>query len=401
MEQNSYIFNRICTLTGIEIFHCQGHELTPFGKMAGPNPIRDTPGFCGKLMELAGRQEVPLVYQDAFQVLYACIKENGFYLFGPIRLGNMGKTDLYRYDRAYGIRGDSGRKLPLLAFSKALALVGMSAKIILGREYTAMELIQGNHMGERLEENIEQEQLLFQIQEEEGDLYHHTYQEENDLLACIREGRVEDALRHNMRMDVSIGRMSKNEQNHWKSVVTVAIALCTRAAIEGGLSPKEAYQLSDFYLQKSDACKQASDMIALRNQAVCDLTERVRAKRERQKRSSYVEQCQDYVSKHYREKIYLEDMAKAMGVSGAYLSHLFSRETGVQLQNYITQFRVDRAANLLIHSDETIARIAEYVNFPSQSYMGKVFKRYMQMTPRAYRERYKAAEFISKNRENR
>ena len=65
----------------------------------------------------------------------------------------------------------------------------------------------------------------------------------------------------------------------------------------------------------------------------------------------------------------------------------------MRLQDYILSVRLDHAANLLMYSDEPIARIAEYVNFPSQSYFGRVFKEKMQMSPRRYRELHKPKEF--------
>lgn len=400
MDKYNYIFHCICTLTDIEIFRYQDHELKAFKKGTKHNPIQDTPGFHDMLIELADKQKVPVVYQDAFQVLYVCMKGDQYYLFGPISLGNMSKIELRKYYRAYGIDDNGQKKLPLFSFSRAIALVGMIAKIIFDKEYTAEELIQGNHMAEWLEENIEQEQVLFQIQEDENEIYHHTYEEESELLSCVREGKVEEALQHNMRIDVETGRMSKIEKMHWKNVVTVSIAMCTRAAIEGGISPREAYQLSDFYLQKSDECKNVSELIALRNRAVRDITERVGRKRAGQRKSSYVERCKDYISKHYQEKIYLKDMAETMGISSAYLSRLFSEETGIHIQDYIIQCRVDKAANLLAYSEESISSIAKYVNFPSQSYFGNVFKKYKQMTPREYREKYKTAEFVTKKQKN-
>lgn len=58
-------------------------------------------------------------------------------------------------------------------------------------------------------------------------------------------------------------------------------------------------------------------------------------------------------------------------------------------------FRVERAANLLVYSEESISYIAEYVRFPSQSYMGRVFKKYMGMTPQKYRDKYKPREFAT------
>ena len=78
--------------------------------------------------------------------------------------------------------------------------------------------------------------------------------------------------------------------------------------------------------------------------------------------------------KHYREKIYLEDIAEALGISPTYLSKLFKKETGQCLQDYINEERVFRAANLLIYSELSLTEIAEYVHFPNQSYFGKIFK---------------------------
>jgi len=45
----------------------------------------------------------------------------------------------------------------------------------------------------------------------------------------------------------------------------------------------------------------------------------------------YVDQCIDYIVKHYRDKIYLDELAGALGLSGNYLSKLFAKETGVKL----------------------------------------------------------------------
>ena len=87
-------------------------------------------------------------------------------------------------------------------------------------------------------------------------------------------------------------------------------------------------------------------------------------------------------------------VARNLGISPSYLSRLFKKETGICLQDYINDVRLERAANLLIYSEESIPKIAEYVNFPSQSYFGKLFKEKMHMTPRQYRESYKPREFL-------
>ena len=111
------------------------------------------------------------------------------------------------------------------------------------------------------------------------------------------------------------------------------------------------------------------------------------------KSSSYTERCKDYINKHYREKIYLETIAELLGISPTYLSRLFKKENGDSIQDYINQVRIDRAANMLIYSDATLPAIAAYVHFPSQSYFGRVFLKLKGMTPKQYRDRYRAAEF--------
>ena len=68
----------------------------------------------------------------------------------------------------------------------------------------------------------------------------------------------------------------------------------------------------------------------------------------------------------------------------------------MQIQEYIQKTRVERAANLLKYSEASLTEISDYVCFNSQSHFGSVFKKYMNMTPGEYRNRYKQKEFRSK-----
>ena len=200
-----------------------------------------------------------------------------------------------------------------------------------------------------------------------------------------------------MRMDENIGTMSKNAMRQWDRIAVVGITLCTRAAIEGGLAPDMAYRISDHYLQKLDQCREISDIIDCRNKAVEKLAQLVASKNETEHYSSHVEACRDYIEKNYRSKIYLEEVAEAIGLAPTYLSRLFSREMGMRFSDYLTMVRTEHAANLLKYSQMSVTEISRYVNFPSASYLGQVFKKSMGMTPKEYRNRYKPKEFIEKN----
>jgi AraC-like DNA-binding protein len=112
--------------------------------------------------------------------------------------------------------------------------------------------------------------------------------------------------------------------------------------------------------------------------------------------SNYTEQCKDYIYKNFHNKIYLEDIAAAIGVSPGHLSRVFRNDMEMSIQDYIQKFRVERAANLLKYSEASLSEISHYTCFHSQSHFGSVFKRYMGMTPRQYRDKYKEKEFQTK-----
>ena len=133
-------------------------------------------------------------------------------------------------------------------------------------------------------------------------------------------------------------------------------------------------------------------LLDFRNSAIRELTDRVAAKHNKPRSSSFVESAKDYIRKHYREKIYLSEVAEVLGISEGYLSRLFRSETGGCFQDYVNEERVNRASNLLLYSDFSLTQIAEYVNFPNQSYFGKIFRKYKNMTPKAFRDKYKNKE---------
>ena len=396
MEKSRYQLERLSLLLRTSIYLYSAGKLEEYRSNAAFNPIRDNRKFLEKLITLAKEQAVPLLYQDSSQVIYTCIRRKEEYLLsGPVSLEAFSEVELRRYYREYGLHSGAGRQIPAVPLSLVIAVAQMMAMEFTGTGYSEEDLIRVNHLDGTSRDRIEQEQILFEIREDEREQYHHTYQEERKLLECIKEGMTAEAVRYSEEMDIGMGRLGRKDMTHWINAAVVAVTLGARAAIEGGISPAEAYKLSDFYIQKTEECRKVSELLALRNRAVADLSERVRKKKEGQKHSNYIDKCKDYVSRHYKEKIYLQDMADSLGLSSTYLSRLFSRETGMRLQDYINLFRVERAANLLVYSEESISYIAEYVNFPSQSYFGKMFRKYKHMTPKDYRNRYKPSEFIS------
>ena len=93
-----------------------------------------------------------------------------------------------------------------------------------------------------------------------------------------------------------------------------------------------------------------------------------------------------YIESHYSEKITLEMMATAAGLSPKYLCRAFARLTGNTPLAYLNEYRLDRACEMLRNTDETILSIAISCGFNDQSYFVKQFRNSRGITPGAYRK---------------
>ena len=105
MEKSRYQFERLSLLLRTSIYCYADGKLEEYRPNAAFNPIRDNQTFREKLIALAREQEVPLLYQDSWQVIYTCIQEGeSFLLSGPVGMETIGSVNLRRYYREYGMR---------------------------------------------------------------------------------------------------------------------------------------------------------------------------------------------------------------------------------------------------------------------------------------------------------
>ncbi|MFC0212666.1 response regulator [Paenibacillus chartarius] len=92
------------------------------------------------------------------------------------------------------------------------------------------------------------------------------------------------------------------------------------------------------------------------------------------------------IDEHYMTDLSLAWLADKVYLTQTYLSHLFSKEMGLTLIKYITQVRMQKAAELLRGTNMTIADISAKVGFMNDSYFCKIFKHYHGMPPAKFRE---------------
>jgi AraC family L-rhamnose operon transcriptional activator RhaR len=93
---------------------------------------------------------------------------------------------------------------------------------------------------------------------------------------------------------------------------------------------------------------------------------------------------------HIEREWTLTELADELHLTPSYLARLFKEVTGLPPMAYLARRRVEIAANLLLHSDESVARIGERVGWDDQNYFARRFKAHFGLSPTAYRHRFSA-----------
>ncbi len=216
---------------------------------------------------------------------------------------------------------------------------------------------------------------------------------EHEFLEKIRKGKYQEvAFMDFKELEACMGRSTRDRRRQFEYTTVAGITLATRAAIDGGVRPDDAYDISETMLQMLEQARTIEDM-----HEIMDLSSIVFAhavyKSKKEKSSYIMERCKIYISRNIFNKIYLEDIAEYVGVNPSYLSRIFSQKEGMTIQGYIQKEKMNVACNLLKYSDCTIAEIAQHIGFQSQSNFSALFRKWKMMSPTEYRDTNKKINF--------
>lgn len=108
---------------------------------------------------------------------------------------------------------------------------------------------------------------------------------------------------------------------------------------------------------------------------------------------SFVTKAEEYVRHNYEdEDLSLDRVCEVLGVSNSYFSSVFKKETGNSFIRYLTDYRMERASQLLIETNEKSYIIARKVGYADPNYFSYVFKRKFGVSPSKYRREHTEGE---------
>ncbi len=98
-----------------------------------------------------------------------------------------------------------------------------------------------------------------------------------------------------------------------------------------------------------------------------------------------IAKAKDYIKEHLNDKINLKVISNHVYLSETYFSYLFKKVTGTTYIDYIQRLRMEEAKHLLITTNDKIYEIAEQIGYNDYKYFAIQFKKYVKVTPKAYR----------------
>lgn len=143
----------------------------------------------------------------------------------------------------------------------------------------------------------------------------------------------------------------------------------------------------DLVLQRLNDCLSKEEMATMIHQ-VCKSFIDGYALNKKENGSQIIAEIKSYVSKHYMDDISLDDVAKLVCLNPSYVSGVFRKKSGENFSEYLTNYRIEIAKDLLNDVKYKIVDISYMVGYRDSKYFSRIFKKKVGVNPRDYRKLY-------------
>ncbi len=99
-------------------------------------------------------------------------------------------------------------------------------------------------------------------------------------------------------------------------------------------------------------------------------------------------QCIRFITINYLSGVEVRMLQELCHCSESYINHIFKRRTGYSIKSYVNKLRIERAKELLLNPDNSVAEVALQAGFSDPDYFSRVFSGHTGIPPRKYRQRF-------------
>lgn len=212
----------------------------------------------------------------------------------------------------------------------------------------------------------------------------YLYQEPS-LLAAMRRGDRGEAMRIVNHVLVHIYSAGEERSDLLKGLLLELVVMISRAAIEAGAMQSEVLG-ANFRILTELASIDDDEQLAVWLRKAFDHLFSTIQRQEGFTPPLLIGKALDFMRENLHREITRDETAQHAGISPGHFSHLLKERTGRSFTELLRQCRVDLACELLLHTEETLAAIADRCGFCDQSYFTRVFRDVKGLTPGQFRE---------------
>ncbi|OBZ16974.1 response regulator transcription factor [Bacillus sp. FJAT-26390] len=209
-------------------------------------------------------------------------------------------------------------------------------------------------------------------------------EEKTELLARVRIGDIEGSINYLKMLLARIAQTYKFHIDMFKSAaIELSMSLSSMVLETGG-------DVSIILSENARMIQSLYSTVRYNNfvNKLCDywrmLAEQI-VKANQLNVSPIIRKAMNHILEYHQDKISLEDIAQYCYVSTYHLAHLFKKEVGVSVIDFLNKIRIEKAVYYLEMTEMSVKQIAGLVGFQDSNYFTRTFKKIMSCSPSDYR----------------
>ncbi|MFC4098998.1 response regulator [Paenibacillus xanthanilyticus] len=208
---------------------------------------------------------------------------------------------------------------------------------------------------------------------------------EDGLLDAVRSGRTEEV---RAQLDALWQRFRAADvpSNQAKQAALELFVQLYRIVRESGTSQAELFDQGHEDYESVMRSKTMDELLLVSARKCEDIVALLRRGRELRP-NRIVEEVKRLVQEQFGGSVSLRSVAQQIYMNPKYLGKLFKSGTGMAFNDYVMQLRMEKAKELLLHSDMKVYEIAEAVGYGELDWFYKRFKAYAGISASEYRGR--------------
>ncbi len=220
-------------------------------------------------------------------------------------------------------------------------------------------------------------------------LLERRYAKENELIDAVSKGLSHKAemIFANITPENALERRLTDSLRNTKNFLIILNTLLRKGAEQGKVHPFHIDVVSSDFALKIEATQsveECGELLKYMVKKYCRLVN----KHSQRNYSLLIQKVITQIESDIASDLSLNNLARIFEVNPSYLSSLFKKETGSTLTEYVNKQRIERAKELLASTNMQIQNIAQRCGMLDVNYFTKTFKKYTDLTPKKYREKY-------------